>query len=167
MSTSIDVDLLSPDEWQRLREIRLRALKESPMAFGAKLNEERAKPESAWRERYAIEDYLVASIGEHDVGMLYVEVLKGDHGATCWVGGCWSDPRFRGKGIMRALFNFIDANAIEKGWQRQGLGVYVDNESATKTYEALGFRFIGEKFPSGDRPDRFFTHMVRGTPHHS
>lgn len=164
MSTLVDVELLTPDDWQRLREIRLRALKESPLAFGGKLEEEKLKSETAWRERYEIEDYLVASISGEDVGMLYIEVLEGDHGATCWIGGCWSDPQYRGKGIMRALFDFIDVNAIKKGWQRQGLGVYVDNEIATKTYEALGFSFIGEQFPSVDRPGRFFTHMVRNSP---
>jgi GNAT superfamily N-acetyltransferase len=92
--------------------------------------------------------------------MLYIEVLKGDHGATCWIGGCWTDPIYRGNGVMRALFNYIDDCALEKDWKRQGLGVWVDNLLAIKAYESLGFTFAGEKMP-GRREGKFFQHMIR------
>jgi GNAT superfamily N-acetyltransferase len=95
-----------------------------------------------------------------DVGMLYIEVLNGDHGATCWIGGCWTDPSYRGNGVMRALFNYIDHHAKEKDWVRQGLGVWIDNLLAIKAYESLGFTFAGEKMP-GSRADKFFQHMIR------
>ena len=92
--------------------------------------------------------------------MLYIEVLKGDHGATCWIGGCWTDPISRGNGVMRALFNYIDSHAQEKGWIRQGLGVWVDNLIAINSYKSLGFTFAGEKMP-GSREGKFFQHMIR------
>ena len=93
--------------------------------------------------------------------MLYIEVLKGDHGATCWIGGCWTDPSYRGQGVMKALFSFIDENCESKGWQRQGLGVWTHNFEAIKTYEALGILVAGEKMPSTDYPGQYFQHMVR------
>ena len=92
--------------------------------------------------------------------MLYIEVLNGDHGATCWIGGCWTDPNFRGSGVMRALFNYIDLNGEGKGWQRQGLGVWIDNLPAIDAYKSLGFAFAGEKMP-GSREGKFFQHMIR------
>lgn len=163
MSTSVEVSLLSKDEWERLRDIRLRALKENPEAFGADFNEVQSRSKKDWLKDYNKEDYLVASINGTDVGMLYIEVLNGDHGATCWIGGCWTDPAYRGKGVMRALFNYIDKNAAAKNWTRQGLGVWTDNYSAIKAYEFLGFAFAGEKM-SGSREGKFFQHMVRNTP---
>ena len=160
MNNQVIVSLLSKDEWERLRDIRIRALKENPEAFGADLNEIQSRSKEDWLKDYNKEDYLVASIDGVDVGMLYIEVLNGDHGATCWIGGCWTDPAYRGKGVMRALFNYIDENADAKKWTRQGLGVWTDNFNAIKAYEFLGFKFAGEKMP-GSRDGKFFQHMVR------
>ena len=80
----VEVTLLTPDQWERLREIRLSALKLNPEAFGAKYEDELLLSEQQWRDRFVKEDYLVASINGKDAGTLYIEVLNGDHGATCW-----------------------------------------------------------------------------------
>ena len=156
----MEVSLLRQDEWERLSAIRIRALTENPEAFGANLAEVKTQSKEVWLKLYEKEDYLVASINGIDVGMLYIEVLEGDHGATCWIGGCWTDPTFRGNGVMRALFNYIDLHAQEKGWIRQGLGVWVDNLVAINSYKSLGFTLAGEKMP-GSRESKFFQHMVR------
>ena len=160
MSSKVLVSILKPDEWEILRSIRLRALKENPEAFGADFKEVELRSREDWLKDYNKEDYLVASIDGVDVGMLYIEVLKGDHGATCWIGGCWTDPAFRGNGVMRALFEYIDSHAQEKGWIRQGLGVWVDNLVAINSYKSLGFTFAGEKMP-GSRVGKYFQHMIR------
>ena len=157
MSSKVLVSLLRQDEWERLRSIRLRALKENPEAFGADLKEVESRSREDWLKDYNKEDYLVASIDGVDVGMLYIEVLNGDHGATCWIGGCWTDPAFRGNGVMRALFEYIDKHAQEKGWIRQGLGVWVDNLIAINSYKSLGFTFAGEKMPGVERVSFFNT----------
>jgi GNAT superfamily N-acetyltransferase len=160
MSKKVEVTLLRQDEWERLSAIRIRALTENPEAFGANLSEVKKQSKEVWLKLYEKEDYLVASINGIDVGMLYIEVLEGDHGATCWIGGCWTDPNFRGNGVMRALFNYIDMHAQEKSWIRQGLGVWVDNLVAINAYKSFGFTFAGEKMP-GSRERKFFQHMVR------
>ena len=163
MSQKIEVSLLTPDEWERLRQIRIRALKENPEAFGANLTEVMNQSKEVWLKLYEKEDYLVASSDGQDVGMLYIEVLKGDHGATCWIGGCWTDPNFRGIGVMRSIFDYIDKHAPEKGWQRQGLGVWADNLVAINSYKSLGFYFAGEKM-LGNTSGKYFQHMVRDLP---
>jgi GNAT superfamily N-acetyltransferase len=163
VSQKIEVSLLIPDEWERLKQIRIRALTANPEAFGAKSTEVMSQPKDDWLKLYEKEDYLIASSGGVDVGMLYIEVLKGDHGATCWIGGCWTDPDFRGIGVMRSLFNYIDDHASEKGWQRQGLGVWADNLVAINSYKSLGFAFAGEKI-LGDTSGKYFQHMVRDLP---
>lgn len=166
MSKQIEVSLLSADEWERLSAIRIRALTENPEAFGANLAEVKAQSKEVWLKLYEKEDYLVASINGIDVGMLYVEVLKGDHGATCWIGGCWTDPTYRGVGVMRALFSYIDNHAQERGWIRQGLGVWIDNLEAINAYKSLGFTFAGEKM-TGNREGKLFQHMIRNTENQS
>ena len=160
MSHTVEVSLLRKVEWERLKAIRIRALTENSEAFGQTLEEVKALSKDDWFKYYEKSDYLIASIDGAYIGMLYIEVLNGDHGATCWIGGCWTDPAYRGKGVMRALFNYIDLHAKEKDWTRQGLGVWTDNFSAIKAYEYLGFAFAGEKMP-GSREGKFFQHMDR------
>lgn len=159
MSRDVVVELLAPDEWQRLRSIRLEALTDSGHAFGGTYEAESAEDESTWRLKFEKNDFLIASVNGEDGAMLYIEILKGDFGATCWIGGCWSNPKFRGKGLMRALFTYIDRQ--DKDWKIQGLGVFTDNFSAIAAYEKLGFVKMGDDTASTRQPGKFFQRMIR------
>ena len=159
MTSTPVVELLTPDQWQRVRAIRLRALTESEHAFGGTFEAESAENEISWRSKFEKLDFLIASVDGVDAAMLSVEVLVGDFGATCWIGGCWSDPQFRGKGLMRALFTFIDQQ--EKDWKIQGLGVFTDNYNAIAAYEKLGFVKMGEDTESTRKPGLFYQRMIR------
>ena len=159
MSSKVVVELLEANEWQRLRTIRLQALTESGHAFGGTLEAERIEDETAWRAKFEKNDFLIASVDGVDGAMMYIEVLNGDFGATCWIGGCWSDPRFRGKGLMRAMFTYIDEQ--DKNWKIQGLGVWTDNYNAIAAYEKLGFVKMGEDTESTRKPGLFYQRMIR------
>jgi GNAT superfamily N-acetyltransferase len=159
MSRDVVVEQLAPDEWQRLRSIRLEALTDSGHAFGGTYEAESAEDESTWRLKFEKNDFLIASVNGKDAAMLYIEILKGDFGATCWIGGCWSNPKFRGKGLMRALFTYIDRQ--DKDWKIQGLGVFTDNFSAIAAYEKLGFVKMGDDTASTRQPGKFFQRMIR------
>jgi len=159
MSRDVVVEQLAPDEWQRLRSIRLEALTDSGHAFGGTYEAESAEDESTWRLKFEKNDFLIASVNGKDAAMLYIEILNGDFGATCWIGGCWSNPKFRGKGLMRALFTYIDRQ--DKDWKIQGLGVFTDNFSAIAAYEKLGFVKMGDDTASTRQPGKFFQRMIR------
>ena len=159
MNSSILVEQIEPNDWERLRSIRLQALTESGHAFGGTLEAESAEDETAWRAKFEKNDFLIASVDGVDGAMMYIEVLNGDFGATCWIGGCWSDPRFRGKGLMRAMFTFIDQQ--NKDWKIQGLGVWTDNYNAIAAYEKLGFVKMGEDTESTRKPGKFYQRMIR------
>jgi len=162
MSHEVLCQEVSPDEWSRLREIRLASLLESPEAFGSSYEREIAFTEKEWRELFNLNSYLVASIDGKDIAMMFLERLRGDFGATCWVGGCWSNPEYRGIGAVRAMFDYVDSVAGEKGWQIQGLGVFIVNKSAIAAYEKLGFKAMGEVQESTRRPGNFYQRMIRG-----
>ena len=159
MSSLAVVELLEPNDWLRLRSIRLEALADSEHAFGGTLEAESIEDETAWRAKFEKNDFLIASVDGVDGAMMYIEVLKGDFGATCWIGGCWSDPRFRGKGLMRAMFTYIDEQ--EKDWKIQGLGVWTDNYKAIAAYEKLGFVKMGADTESTRKPGLFYQRMIR------
>ena len=161
MSYELHVEIIKPDDWSRVREIHLKSLIESPHAFGADFATTSKVTEDEWRARFKKLDYVIASIKGIDVAIMSIEELDGDFGATCWIGGCWSDPIYRGKGIFRKMFEFIDVQ--NRDWKIQGLGVWIDNYSAIAAYEKLGFVRMGEDTPSTRQPGKFHQRMIRRT----
>ena len=159
MSHNVIVEIIHPDDWFRLRAIRLKSLQVNPEAFGGNYEIESAETESEWRKKFEKLDFLIASIDGRDAALMSVEELDGDFGATCWIGGCWSDPQFRGKGLFSALFTYIDNQ--NKDWKVQGLGVWTDNYSAIAAYEKLGFVKMGEDTASTRQPGKFYQRMIR------
>lgn len=159
--SQIKVELLTADQWARARELRLDSLRDSAYAFGGNLETESAQSESEWRAKFENLNYLVASVDGVDSAIMTVENLKGDFAATAWVGGCWSSPDYRGVGLLRAMMNFVDEHAKEKGWQRQGLGVWEDNYPAIAAYEKLGFVAMGEPKLSTRVANKFYIRMIR------
>jgi GNAT superfamily N-acetyltransferase len=159
MSQSMKVEIMGPDQWMRVRDIRLRSLQANPEAFGGTFEKESIEDELTWREKFIKNDFLIASVNGHDAAIMYIEVLDGDFGATCWIGGCWSEPDYRSKGLLRAIMEFVDAQ--DRGWEVQGLGVWTDNYSAIAAYEKLGFVKMGEDTPSSRQPGKFYQRMIR------
>ena len=159
MKNHFKVEIIHSNEWQRLRALRLKALTVNPEAFGGTYEIESAESESEWRAKFEKLDFLIASVDGVDAAMMSVEELVGDFGATCWIGGCWSDPSYRGKGLLRALFDFVDQQ--DRDWKIQGLGVWIDNYSAIAAYEKLGFMKMGEDTPSTRQPGKFYQRMIR------
>jgi GNAT superfamily N-acetyltransferase len=159
--SQIKVELLTAEQWARARELRLASLRDSAHAFGGNLETESAETEAQWRAKFEKLNYLVASADGVDTAIMTIENLKGDFGATAWVGGCWSSPEYRGVGLLRAMFKFADEHAQEMGWQRQGLGVWEDNYSAITAYERLGFVAMGEPQLSTRVANKFYIRMIR------
>ena len=161
MSRIVLVQELDENQWTRYRDIRLAALESDGHAFGGNLESERLFTESEWRTKARQYIALVAVVGAEDIGMMTVENLKGDFGATSWVGSCWVDPEYRQHGALRALFEYLDLHAAQRDWSVQGLGVWVDNEIAITAYEKLGFEKMGEKQESTRKPGMYYQRMLR------
>lgn len=161
MSHIVLVQELDENQWTRYRDIRLAALESDGHAFGGNLESERLFTESEWRSKARQYIALVAVVGAEDIGMMTVENLKGDFGATSWVGSCWVDPEYRQHGALRALFEYLDLHAAQRDWSVQGLGVWVDNEIAITAYEKLGFEKMGEKQESTRKPGLYYQRMLR------
>jgi GNAT superfamily N-acetyltransferase len=160
--SSLKVEELTADYWKRARELRLASLRDSAHAFGGNLETESAESESEWRAKFEKLTYLVASVDGVDSAIMTVEVLStGDFDSTCWIGGCWSAPEQRGVGLLKAMMKYVDQNAQEKGWQRQGLGVWEDNHLAIAAYEKLNFVAMGEPKPSIRVANKFYIRMIR------
>lgn len=161
MSLQLICEELTPDQWMRVRDVRLASLLDSPGAYGANFDAESKFDEEMWRDLFNKLSFLVTSTDGKDIAVMSVESLDGDFGATCWVGGCWSDPKFRGIGAMKTMFSFMDLQSQTRGWGVQGLGVWTDNFSAIAAYEKLGFTKMGEPQESTRVPGKLYQRMIR------
>ncbi len=160
-SSSVDLILLSENDWARYRDIRLAALAHDESAFGGDYDSESQFSEAQWRQKAQKYVGLLAAIDGTDCGFMTVENLKGDFGATCWVGSCWVNPKFRQRGILRSLFTFADSFSEERNWGVQGLGVWIDNSGAIAAYENIGFARMGEPQESTRKPGLYYQRMIR------
>ena len=64
----MEIRRLSSDQAERLRSIRLRALKDAPDAFGSTLEETQRRPLSSWSEQLAELATFLAVVDRADVG---------------------------------------------------------------------------------------------------
>lgn len=132
--------------------------------IGGSYEDESKYDHEEWTSVFEKNAYFVATIDGKDVGILAIESFPpgvGDFGATCWLGGAWVHPQYRGIGVMRKLISLVDDHSESRDWRVQGLGVFVDNSSARTLWERLGFDAMGEVQPSTRKPGRYYQRMIR------
>ena len=132
---------LTPDDWAVLRDVRLRALADSPDAFGSTLEREQPFDEKDWRRR-SVRPVWVVEVDGRPVAM--GGAFPNDGVLQVW--GMWTDPEHRGRGHARALLDALIGPAVAEG-QPAALHVNVDNPGARAFYEGYGFVATGELEP--------------------
>jgi ribosomal protein S18 acetylase RimI-like enzyme len=134
---AVTVRWLDEDDWELLRELRLRSLADAPEAFTSTVERETVLTPDDWRSRTS--NSAVAFTDEQPKGMA-VFITDGAKGQLV---GMWVAPEARGTGAAAAL---VDAVAARAGEKRQPLWlcVYVDNPRAKRFYERYGFVADGE-----------------------
>ncbi len=151
----VQIRRIRSDEWEALRDIRLRALLDTPDAFGSTHEQEAVDPEDAWRD-------WTANGAEGGDGFTAVAL---DGGA--WIGlavgaphrafpgevglfAMWVDPVFRGQGIGRRLVDEVVAWARTAGFPSIRLLATTTNDAAIRLYDRCGFVDSGERQPLRD-----------------
>ena len=138
------VERMTPDSWERVRTIRLRALAESPDAFGTTVAEWEGRPPGDWRER--LEDPAAATFlavsGNRDRGIVACRRYD-DGGADAGLFGMWVEPDSRARGIGGALVDAVVAWARDHGFPGILLDVADTNPPAIRLYESRGFSRTG------------------------
>jgi ribosomal protein S18 acetylase RimI-like enzyme len=144
----IEVRTARPDEWRRVRDLRLRALADSPDAFGSTFERERAHAEREWLRwisgwESGANRLVVALDGEAWIGMAVGSRTGDDDRAHLYA--MWVDPRSRRAGVGRRLVEAVLAWASAEGATEIELGVTAINHAAVDFYEGLGFADTGER----------------------
>src|SRR5919201_6224921 len=87
-------------DWERLRDVRLRALATDPHAFLETLEDARTLPDVHWRERATPSETQATFVEEREGSFAaMVAVFVADDPATAYLVGMWVAPELRGTGV--------------------------------------------------------------------
>lgn len=143
---------IDPEDWRTYRAVRLRALQDSPDAFGGTYEMELARPDDLWSSRLAaaassgMDRALFAVIGETVCGLAWCKVSASEPGVADLF-QMWVDPGSRGLGIGAALLREVVHFARRTGVGTLRLGVTVAESPAMRLYRSFGFEPVGAVEP--------------------
>ena len=144
---------IRPTEGVALREIRLRALAESPSAFGSTLTETAARPAEYWDGRARGDaggqesTLFVAEDADRWVGLVGGVLEQLDGTRRVELISMWVDPAYRGRGLGQGLVERVVAWARQHGASAVGLWVTETNSPAVSLYRRCGFTSTRETQP--------------------
>ena len=146
----LNIRLLKPDEVEVFREVRLRALAESPDAFGETWHQAQAQPDTYWErltESVTQPQGQVMVLAEHAdrvIGSAFG--LRDRHAPDIGhVGGMWVEPAFRASGVGTALMTRLLTWAEQQEYEILELWVTEGNEGAIAFYRKFGFVETGKR----------------------
>jgi GNAT superfamily N-acetyltransferase len=153
----VQVRRVHPDGWRELRDIRLRALTDSPDAFASTLDRELAFAETDWQWRIANGCNVVAAVDGEPVGLAGGYL----HDGVPELIAMWVQPESRGTGAAERLVEAIADWAREQDADRLTLWVVDGNEWAERFYRRLGFARTGAAQPVPGNPRLTEVEMAR------
>ena len=160
--TEVWVRLAGPDDWATWRDLRLRALEDSPSAFGSTYAREAAFDEADWRDRLRPDEPTdVAVLAYRDGVPVGTGAGFGDLPGFVHVVAMWTDPAHRGRGVGAAVLAALAEWAEDHGF-RLHLDVNTSNTGARALYERSGYVPTGETRPLREGSDARVERMVLG-----
>jgi GNAT superfamily N-acetyltransferase len=150
----MEVRWLRSGDGALLREVRLQALTDAPLAFAVTLDHDAQLPPAFWDARAAESEagesgrVFVATSDEAAVGMAGGFFPDGDR-ATAILSGMWVSPTARRQGVARALVEAVADWA--RAHQAHTLELIVTQAPPPNPpallYQTLGFTLTGETKP--------------------
>jgi ribosomal protein S18 acetylase RimI-like enzyme len=139
----IKISKLPPEEWKKLRDLRLEALQSDPLAFVNSYEEERLLKPEEWKKR--VDNTLVAFSKDTAIGMIVYIIdskIKARHIARLY--GVYVRKKDRGQGVGKKL-----VQGALKGIQQNPniskihLTVNAEQTVAVALYKQFGFELTG------------------------
>ncbi|MGO9336005.1 MAG: GNAT family N-acetyltransferase [Terracidiphilus sp.] len=161
----VTLEQVTAERAQLFKSVRLRALEDSPGAFGSTYATEVAFSDQEWVSR------AMRWNGEVGIGFLAVEDSAG-----CGIAGAfldphdakvaqlismWTAPSHRHRGVGRLLVNGVIDWAALRGAHTLRLTVVSNNEAAILFYKRMGFVMTGRTEPYPNDPELIEHEMTR------
>jgi ribosomal protein S18 acetylase RimI-like enzyme len=138
------IESLRPDQWEVFKAVRIRALEDTPNAFGSTLEKEIEYSESDWRGRLERTDCKTfIALSEEEMPMGIVVGMQQDNRAG--LAAMWVAPDRRKKGVGSALVDAVVNWAEKNEFEEILLDVADENLTAIRLYGSKGFTETGIK----------------------
>ncbi|HEY8807272.1 MAG TPA: GNAT family N-acetyltransferase [Candidatus Limnocylindria bacterium] len=150
----VGIRLVRAGEWEALRELRLRALTDTPDAFSTTMAQARARSEVEWREAArggSVGERQATFVADGPDGLIGMVTAFLDEPSDSAVGATliqmWVAPAARRAGVGRALVEALLAWCAQRGARGVRLSVNATLDRPIAFYEALGFQDTGAREP--------------------
>lgn len=146
------VRMFEAAEWATYRDLRLRALADSPDAFGSTLAAEQGRPDGEWVARLGAgvasgsDLPLIAQVDGHAAGLAWAKA-DGEKPSVVNLFQVWVVPNFRGQGLGDQLLRAAVKWATARSAHAIHLRVTCGDTPAMRLYMRHGFRPSGQCEP--------------------
>ncbi|MFK0243072.1 GNAT family N-acetyltransferase [Amycolatopsis azurea] len=154
---------LTPEDLDVFRDVRLRALTDTPENYGSIAAAERAQSDEEWLAKLAGDTWFAAFDDGRAVGLVAGRARDGD-----WIlYSMWVSAEARGQGLGTKLMGEVRAAAESDGAGELWLHVAEDNDRARRLYLKLGFIATGDLEPMPNdvtrRRERLYLPVTAGS----
>lgn len=153
----IAIKRISPETALVFRDVRLRALQESPTAFSSTYARESQLPEEEWVRRAARwggdgTDAIFLAIDNDSACGIVGSHVEEQNPHQAYVVSMWVDPAFRRTSVGRALIDTVAEWNRSQNIRELKLMVTSVNAGAIEFYKRIGFAMTGVTGPYPNDP---------------
>jgi predicted GNAT family acetyltransferase len=152
----ITIEAITQRDAMLLKDVRLRALTDTPSAFSSSYEKESLLSDAEWIERTAqwSGGRSVIYLAKDDVVPCGIAgaFLDQDDATVARLVSMWVAPTYRRLGIATSLVQRICAWARNQDVRALQLLVTSNNDAAIRFYEQLGFTMTGNTTPRANEP---------------
>ncbi len=146
---SITTRVLSAQDWETFRQIRLRALREHPDVYTGSYRETAARTEREWMEMLDGKGKCIFALfdGDRIIGLAAVFTSREDpSGQSGVLAMDYIDPVYRGRRLSRLLYQVrIDWAKQHLPFRRLLVSHREGNEASRRANQSFGFKLIGKE----------------------
>jgi ribosomal protein S18 acetylase RimI-like enzyme len=139
------VEVLTENDWARLRDIRLTALRADPASFLSSYETEAAFAEQQWRQQFSRGEWHLIRAGTGDVGLVGVTREPDMSPRECYLEYLWVARGFRRRGMASLLLRAVLDRLRDSGVQTVWLYILDGNDPAMRLYQSFGFQSTKER----------------------
>ena len=150
----LEVKSLVSDEWLTLRDIRLAALQDSPEAFLATYEQQKAYAEDQWRDEFNRGTWYIGLVEGRLASLLGVTREDDTPAHECYLECMWVEPGCRSRGVAFDMLTVVLDRLRTGGVQTVFLWVLNGNDVAMRLYKRAGFISTNHRQPLAARPGR-------------
>jgi GNAT superfamily N-acetyltransferase len=147
------IERIDPSRWEVLRTCRLRALTESPGAFGSSVEAEQGLSASEWIASIEDRAWFCALLDREPIGIAAGSALDHPSGRrAASVTSLFVEPGHRRTGVATRMFRAVRSWAESEGYTMFAVRVMTSNPVALAWCLAQGFQPTGERRPMRNDP---------------